>query len=326
VTLSPEITEVNAGGRVSWLFGRPGLPASLRSSVEIKDMKTSNASRIEWINPLHANCIAVLAEFNGAVFASGSGFVLNFHYAVTAAHVVEDFERRLNESGLRSRANGPAPFSMQIAQLVGGKNALFFWDVIKVSICQVSDIAILHLKATTKGMDEYEWNFPTLQLIPPNVGDRISAVGFEKPQAKKIGHTTEWHLTPVLNYGEVTELYNEKRDSLRMPFPSFRTNAKFEASMSGGPVFTQEGKVCGIVCSSFTGADPDDCPISFATTLWPMMGMEMDLPSGNSRKLSVPLLTLAHTGYIKADGYQNISLKMLNSKVQSCSISILEKS
>ena len=35
-----------------------------------------------------------------------------------------------------------------------------------------------------------------------------------------------------------------------LPFPCYHVGARFDAGMSGGPVFDEYGSLCGLVCAS----------------------------------------------------------------------------
>ena len=62
-----------------------------------------------------------------------------------------------------------------------------------------------------------------------------------------------------------------------MPFPCFRTNARFDGGMSGGPVFNASGRVCGLVCSTYPPFSEDEEHASYATLVWPAFAIPVDL-------------------------------------------------
>lgn len=273
-----------------------------------------------WQSPVFENCITVVAEYKGRLFASGSGFILNQNYAVTAAHVIDDFKKQYLKKHFNDASQDLMPFSLTIHQILFGQESIFFWRVEKVSICQVTDIAILHIKSMSRGTDVYEFNFPTLQLIPPKKGDKIFAIGFPYPKAKKFRGTTVLNFNLEISEGKVVEVYGEKRDSVFMPFPSFCTEARFKPSMSGGPVFTDENRICGLVCSSFS-FETDDA-VSFAASLWPIMGVQPALTFVPPDQSSFSLLDCAIAGSIKALGHEFIELDVKNGIVHSCRLKL----
>lgn len=62
--------------------------------------------------------------------------------------------------------------------------------------------------------------------------------------------------------GKVVERFPAGRDSVMLPFPCFQSNMPIYGANSGGPVFDEKGRVCGINCTSYEGAD-----ISFHVSL-----------------------------------------------------------
>lgn len=48
--------------------------------------------------------------------------------------------------------------------------------------------------------------------------------------------------------------------------------------MSGALVFNEVGDVCGIVCSGMPPMQEEDGHVSYASLLWPAMGISIDLP------------------------------------------------
>ena len=50
--------------------------------------------------------------------------------------------------------------------------------------------------------------------------------------------------------GVVREIHDWRRDKVNLPFPCYRVGARFDAGMSGGPVFDEYGSLCGLVCAS----------------------------------------------------------------------------
>ena len=78
--------------------------------------------------------------------------------------------------------------------------------------------------------------------------------------------------------GIVQEVHHQKRDGVRLPFPCFQTNARFDGGMSGAPIFNDQGSVCGLVCSSLPPSIPDKDHASYVSTIWPMLLIPIDAP------------------------------------------------
>jgi hypothetical protein len=79
----------------------------------------------------------------------------------------------------------------------------------------------------------------------------------------------------MVSTGTIRKIYSWTRDSFFMPFPCYQVSARFDAGMSGGPVFDESGAICGLVCSGHKPADDEDGePISYASTLWPLFQLD----------------------------------------------------
>ena len=60
-----------------------------------------------------------------------------------------------------------------------------------------------------------------------------------------------------------------------MAFPCFRTSARFDHGMSGGPIFSQSGQVCGVICSAIKMADSDGTFTSYGSLIAPALALVM---------------------------------------------------
>lgn len=117
-----------------------------------------------------------------------------------------------------------------------------------------SDLALLRA-----GMlrDREVVSFPCARLSArlPKVGTKISAVGYARfsvgsdvstPEVREVEIDPNFHFSS----GEITQVFRGGRDMTMLPTACFETSARFDAGMSGGPVFDEEGAVCGVVASS----------------------------------------------------------------------------
>lgn len=86
-------------------------------------------------------------------------------------------------------------------------------------------------------------------------------------------------------FGKVIVAHQVKRDSVMRSFTSFETDARFDSGMSGGPLFNELGNVCGIICSSFNSSN-DGEHISFASLLWPLLGVSIRVSLETVSKLT----------------------------------------
>ena len=228
-----------------------------------------------------------------SLIAIGTGFtVTSDGLMVTAAHVVEEAVRYGNP---RKRHDGGLDYELQFYALyvtdqkhgdrgeyIGGALPILkFWHSPEL------DIAFCRL-GSPYGPGGWVPNFPVLRLSPsvPAVGEKVCGCGYYQMQGD-VGQLTpdgklEVHYFQNTAYtpGRVAEVYPVRRDSAMLRFPCFRTDARFDPGMSGGPVINQQGNVCGIICSSLPGDELNPQHISYASLIWPAFGtpMEIEIP------------------------------------------------
>lgn len=98
--------------------------------------------------------------------------------------------------------------------------------------------------------------------------------------------------------GVVTQVYPGGRDSVMLPSASFETSARFDAGMSGGPVFGEDGRVCGVVSSGVEANEDSEGYISFASA-----GLMVFALGVNENGQHVRIFELAKRGMIKTDEF-----------------------
>jgi Trypsin-like peptidase domain len=237
----------------------------------------------------------------------GTAAVLCGNLLITAKHVLEKIlprdKRPIDE---RSIEIDTPLYAVQI--LASPEPQYVIWDVCTITLCPVSDIALLSL-ATNPGMSHpnrvHQWRTPPINPFPPEVGERVAAFGYRKPvlQVSKNaagGIHIDVNDEPMVSVGVVKEIYEMNRDGVVMPFPCYQVSARFDGNMSGGPVFDETGCLCGIVCTNFEGSHVDDEPISYVTTLWPLFRLILSTDRGDAypRGVRYPAIDLARGGQI----------------------------
>jgi len=190
-------------------------------------------------------------------------------FAMTARHVIEDL-------AFPPEGVGHYVFTQVIADPVKSVLPL---RVHRVYYAQPYDIAFLHLVPAAPLPSDHVWACPRLELLPPRVGSRIAAFGYPRSRMRETEPDCwEVNTDATTATGTVLEIHHETRDGGTHPFPCFRTDARFDPGMSGGPVFNEEGHICGIICSNMPPQSADGEHASYVSTLWPCMGTMVDVP------------------------------------------------
>ncbi len=266
----------------------------------------------DFSSPICSWSLPLVARKDGVWYPSGTAIIIGKWFAMTAKHVIDDFIDRFGTT-----ETGPNRFhhhfALQAAQIVENGTSADLWDIDKIWRSTQTDIAFLRLKPRNERSLEFPWKKLSLDLRPLKVGDSIVAFGFPKPRIE-IDDTGEistvtWTVDPRTSTGCVTKIYPEKRDSALLKFPCYQANALFDPSMSGGPVFTKSGHLCGLVCTGFDFPIDENIHVSFFCALWPSMATEIDFDRVGYRKgLRYPVLDLAKDGLIDATGWEKVDI------------------
>jgi len=228
--------------------------------------------------------------------------------AITANHVINELHNFFDdqEAVVPDPNNITTQFTLQAIHFPHRrKSEAWAWDVRKVFHDDQTDLAFLQLHPTQEEQLSYVWRSPRLQLLPPPVGTEVSAFGYHSSvtEIDETSRRATITTNPYTSDGIVCEVHNYKRDSVVLPFPCFRTDSRFERGMSGGPVFTSTGNLCGIICTNFSSSSPeeDEEHTSYVTTLWPSMVIKVAFNrSGHPENVYYPAFELVRDGFITA--------------------------
>jgi hypothetical protein len=239
----------------------------------------------------------------------GTAVRVGGNMAITAKHVIAECLATYDGIPMpnEGHSNIDGGFNISAVQFVSADHAVM-WDVRKIYGSAHTDIALLLMIP--------QWNPPpdpadgptvTMDLRPPMPGSRVVAFGYANG-AVDVSATIEAKLAPYTSVGEVVEFHPRGRDR-RLPFPCFQTNARFDGGMSGGPVFTDDGHLCGLICSNMPPFSADEDHVSYVALLWPSLAtiVDADRPGAPSG-ISYPALELAREGLIRVEGWERIRL------------------
>lgn len=260
-------------------------------------------------SPITQIALALVASTpEGEHFASGTAVIIAPFIAITAKHVIDDFAQKYDH--IRLERPTDLSFYLQAFQIVGADINL--WQVQRLWLSHDTDVAFIRLTPASESATTYAWGKAGIDLMPPAVGDRVVAFGYpgsEISYPKKENGGVQVFASPKTAVGEVLEVHYTYRDKAMLPFPCFRTNARFDGGMSGGPVVNDQGKVIGIVCSNIPPENPGDEHCSYVSLLWSSMATLIDMPrQGHEPDAYYPVHELAVAGFISASGLENVTL------------------
>lgn len=225
----------------------------------------------EVASPLIAHHMA-----SGEIYACGTAFIIGPGLALTAYHVIEDFVHRFERAdAINSSIN--VSFELLMYLTLNEGNDIMPIKVLKIWRNSPLDMAVLAFAVPTDWPDSHVWKAPRLQLLPPKPGESIAGFGFATPKVSQAqDDIPEIDLSSRTTTGTVVEIHHQSRDKARLSFPCFRVDARFDGSMSGGPIFNSAGNLCGLICSSLPATEEHPEHISYACTLWPILGTLVD--------------------------------------------------
>lgn len=232
-------------------------------------------------------------------------------FAITAKHVIEELIKTFENINLDHPPGEEhdilGSHNSYVFQIVDGKTG-YRWDVRQYFLSANSDICYLRMNPMFKYSLLPVSQKITVTLHAPEIGERIVAFGYPRSEisTQELEITTK--VTPMTAIGKVIEVFPEGRDRM-LPFPVFRTSARFDAGMSGGPVFNNSGKLCGIICSNMAPFEAGHDHISYVSLIWPSMNTKVWLDlKDHPQSDRFPVLFLAQNNYIGVEGWEHVEL------------------
>jgi Trypsin-like peptidase domain len=243
-------------------------------------------------------------------YVVGTATVVCGHLLLTARHVIEEV---FNQEGVSKSKTLTVENSLVAFQIVPGPEYVL-WHVVDCWLCPQTDLAFLHVASepsTSATNLKVGWMHPRVRAFPPAVGETVAAMGYRKSSIDVSkndngGLHHELNDELIASVGIVREVFATHRDRGQLSFPCYQVSARFDAGMSGGPVFDESGALCGLICSNVEGSHIDGEPISYVTTLWPMFLTVIQANRGDAYPLgdSYPVFELARDGFISVVDFQ----------------------
>ena len=267
--------------------------------------------RLEPATPIAEVVLRLVVDFySEAPLVIGSATVLCGHLLVTAKHVlasVPGLDAAGSGDSMSPAADIAVDRGLAAVQVLPGPKYVI-WDVVSSIAHPGSDLALLRTSSNPRRSDPdgpHGWSAPRVNAFAPQVDERVAAFGYRRGRASASRNPAGgFHIDIddefMSSVGIVREIHEWRRDQVMLPFPCYQVGARFDAGMSGGPVFDEYGSLCGLVCDSIEGSHQSGEAISFVTTLWPLFTLLIDADRGHNypRGLVYPAIELARDGQI----------------------------
>jgi Trypsin-like peptidase domain len=225
----------------------------------------------------------------GDVRVVGTGFYIGHHgLFATARHVLEEC---LDEKGKPT-------VSLSIVHRFPKTQTFTVRPIIHCFLHNGADIGVgMGAPMQCTETQEKLWaNTLVLSSKPVASGDKVLTYAYPNATIKRsAADMHKAYFYPLFYQGIVTECYPSGRDRVMMPGPCFLTSIHLHGGASGGPVFDQFGRVCGINSTSFDGA-PD---VSFVSMIGGLLEIDidhavLDTEKGPERVRLARLIDLGH--------------------------------
>jgi trypsin-like peptidase len=168
----------------------------------------------------------------GTLELVGTGFyVTRFGHFLTARHVLTEIYEKQKPSFM---------FHM----LDDEKSALIR-SITMFSSHPAADVALGALEHPPG----YVFNsVPTLTTECPRIGEPIVTIAYDKGTHQSKG---EISIEPKYMSGNFQHAHPDRRDTVMLPFPCYRSSIVIPGGASGGPVFDSQRRVFGINCTGY---------------------------------------------------------------------------
>jgi S1-C subfamily serine protease len=167
------------------------------------------------------------------------------------------------------------------------------------------DVAVMSCAARGDGAPQPKFSCGPLTVRYPDVGTPLLTIGYAKSDATVAGADAsgdvriEVDQRVMASRGYVEEHHPEGRDSVMITFPAMQGDYPSLSGMSGGPVITETGQVCGVVSASadaLNGSWTSTCSL-----LAPLFALRVQAEVDGVSKVWT-IRELAERGIVMTDG------------------------
>ncbi|MBV6829936.1 S1 family peptidase [Xanthomonas euvesicatoria] len=221
----------------------------------------------------------------------GSGFFVAPFLVLTARHVIDEVSEQFHGCHIHEIVDDMAfgiDFSIQHP-----RHGQMKWAVMGYGYTPTIDVVALwvELREPAELPVDFAWEMPTLSLAQARVDQAVNALGYPHSTYRldEQGHA-KVGLNPHESSGTIAAIHESSRDRVMLPYPCFEAVVTTKGGMSGGPVFSCDGHVIGVVGSSFEVGESDESEVSYVSAVWPAVGIEL--------RHTAPPVTAAATPYL----------------------------
>lgn len=222
----------------------------------------------------------VITEFAVALFKQspeglkpvGTAIVIAPNLILTAKHVVEGIWEMYH---LR-RSNKQSDSALIAFQVLPGATGALWYAKNAYFSPHDADLVLLDIFPYSESASIHQWRKVVINFAPVRVDQVVLGFGYSGGliQASSDNQSAlRWDADPRTTQGRVIAVHHARRERGFLKFPCFEMSARTEHGMSGGPLFDDQGRLCGLICGG--GFDQDDgTAIRYGTSLWPLLLLE----------------------------------------------------
>jgi hypothetical protein len=280
-----------------------------------------------WGHPLALGVYPLFVTRERRILPIGTAFCISkLGVSVTALHNIrESFRRRLHDDSpyqmegmparytFKDKGAGMAVFHHQV--LSGHRLSGNIWNLESVDGALPTDAGFI--------MPQFQGRVPYLPLpvsfAVPRIGSRVVCAGFQELsvpdtglslddiQCGRISLLDAYEHKLIAVEGRVTRIFTKRFTNEFIGGPCFTIDAEINHGMCGGPVFTENGYVCGLVSAAATDFFGE--PASLVSLLYPSLAMIIRFGGqiGSMRiNSSRRLIELIAQGSVMTDGSENL--------------------